>query len=124
MRVLIIEDDLSCIQLMESLIELAGHEPVNPGQTLSTEQALGFIRAHNPDWILLDMNYGRVRFGTDADGYGVVEGLTEDERCRVICASGTPEEYIGLLRPLGIQHFGGKRGFVACLKGSCRCMGG
>lgn len=122
MKVLIIEDSKAWISLITAQVKKAGHEPINPGQTRSVDQALEFFHKYNPDVILLDMNYGeRPNWNEDADGCLVAKMLGKKGRQKVICTSATPKDYIKILRPLGVRHFGGKMNFIACLNNACAC---
>lgn len=122
MKVLIIEDSEEFLKAAVRRIKRLGHELVNPEQVTSVEQAVALIREHNPEIVLLDMNYGS-KFYPDgkADGCKVTAQLTSEECARIICMSGTPKCYEKYLRPLGVKHFGGKTGFEACLTNTCKC---
>lgn len=122
MQILIIEDDEMWIPILAAMVKKAGHDPILPGKILSVAQAVASIRKYNADIILLDMNYGdKTRMDQSADGCLVVQALNTETRQKIICASSTPEEYIQFLRPLGVQHFGGKKKFQPCLSRTCGC---
>lgn len=75
------------------------------------------------DFILLDMNYsGEARFGSSADGCKVAINIRDEKiRKKIICTSSDPTAYEKILRDLGVEHFGGKYDYAACLLGSCNC---
>lgn len=126
-KILILEDDYSCLHNMETALKVFtknhdNYEIINPGPVEMIGQALRLIRDHSPDIILLDMNFGRsIKRGVDSDGYRVAERLQESERAKIICTSGEPENYREVLKPLGIRHFGGKFNFTPCISGECDC---
>lgn len=122
-KVLIIDDDKSILFLLELDIEDAGMQAINPGAVKSVEEALEKIKKYEAetDFILLDMNYGKVCEDKRSDGYNVAEKLSKEMIGKVICASSFPWAYKDILRPLGVKHFGGKKEFINCLVGTCNC---
>lgn len=122
MKVLIIEDSTEFIELAAMKVTELGHEAINPGPTKSVARALKFIRLHNPDMILLDMNYDGFHSDDRADGCKVAQELTPEQCEKIICMSGTPECYVRYLQPLGVRHFGGKSNYEACLAKTCKCL--
>jgi len=121
-RVLIIEDEKSYAMVEAMLIEEIGFVPIFPAEVSSQGQALEWIRKFCPDIILLDMNFSSwPRLDKTADGFRVIESLTEDERKKVVCVSGSIAAYIELLQSLRIRHFSDKTEFINCLEGKCEC---
>ena len=122
-RVLIIEDEKSYAEIEAMLIEEIGFEPIFPAEVSSHGQALEWIKIYNPDVILLDMNYSAwPRLDKTADGFRVIESLTEDERKKVVCVSGNIAAYIKILQSVRIRHFSDKVEFISCLEGVCQCQ--
>lgn len=124
-RVLIIEDEETNLLVGAMLIEIEESgcfEPENPGVVESPNQALECIRKYDSDIILLDMNYGpKPRLDNTADGFKVIEALSENDRKKIIAVSGNIDAYIEILRSLGIRHFNDKSAFTDCLIGKCDC---
>ena len=121
-RVLIIEDEKSYAMVEAMLIEEIGFVPIFPAEVSSRGQALEWIRKFRPDIILLDMNFSSwPRLDKTADGFRVIESLTEDERKKGVCVSGNIATYIEILQSVGIRHFSDKVEFISCLEEKCIC---
>lgn len=124
-RVLIIDDFAGIVLACEIELKRLGMEPVNPGPVTSAKQAFDLVIQHGPDvdFILLDMNYGsEARLGSSADGCKVAMNIRDEQiRKKIICTSSDPAVYEKILRNLGVEHFGGKYDYAACLLGSCNC---
>lgn len=121
-RVLIIEDEKDYALMEATLIKEIGFEPIFQGAVKNPEQAIEWINKYKSDTILLDMNYStRPKLDNTADGLKVIESLSEEEREKVICVSGSIGTYIDFLHPLGIKHFSDKVEFIYCLTGECDC---
>lgn len=124
-RVLIIEDEDAILRVESALIkveESGCFEPENSGVVVSPDQALEYIEKYNSDRIVMDMNYGsKPRLDDTADGFKVIEALSENDRKKIIAVSGSIDFYIEMLRPLGIRHFNDKFAFVKCLSDKCDC---
>lgn len=129
-QVLIIEDDKIWIACINNMVGSLGMEPINLEPVKSAKEALSLIEQYHQesDFILLDMNLGHGTFNDSrADGYKIAAHLHirhpkgSEILAKTICNSGLADNYVELLRPLGIRHFGGKSNFSACLMGRCNC---
>lgn len=123
-RILLIDDYENVLFSWSLTLRKMGMDPINPGPVRSAKQALELVLKHGPDadFILLDMNYTGVRKGTSAEGYTVALNIRDESiRKKIICSSSQPEIYEECLRKLGIEHFGGKYGFMDCILGRCNC---
>lgn len=90
---------------------------IETGPVRTADQALQMIRNHQEaDIILLD---GMFAFREDCAS--VLPQLTHEEIEKIICFSGSPQEWKSFLKGYGVKHFGGKRGHVQCLLGKCGC---
>lgn len=70
----------------------------------------------------MDMNYStRPKLDNTADGFRVIESLTEEERKKIVAVSRNIDAYIQILQSFGIRHFNDKAAFTDCLIGECGC---
>lgn len=121
-RILIIDDEKDYALMEATLIKELGFDPIFQGAVKNSEQAIEWIKKYKSDTILLDMNYSsRPKFDNTADGFKVIELLSENDREKIIAVSGSIDFYIKILRSLGIRHFNNKAAFVDCLSGRCDC---
>ena len=94
-------------------------ELVETGGAKTSNDALKMIKSHpEVDFILLD--------GTFESGncLYVVHYLSGDERKKIICYSGEPDEWMERLAYYGIHHFSAKGiDFPGCISGTCSCKG-
>ena len=113
MKILLVDDEYRTWHLLlEELGELIETEPA-----LNAAIALQIIQNHpDTDVILLD---GYFKTDTCLE---VMPHLNEQQRQKIICFSGNPEDWKNSLVKYGIRHFPGKKGdYAACINGQCSC---
>ena len=92
-------------------------ELIKTGNAKTQADALKMIKSHpEVDFILLD--------GTFESGncLYVVHYLSEDERKKIICYSGEPDEWMERLAYYGMHHFSAKNvDLPGCILGTCSC---
>lgn len=123
-KILLVDDDYATFKdivsmNLEDISEENGSNFVliETGPVRTADQALQMIRNHpEANIVLLDG-----MFGWKEDCASVLPHLTREEIEKIICFSGSPEEWKNFLKGYGVKHFGGKRGYVRCLLKKCGC---
>ena len=123
-KILLVDDDYvefkNVVNMnLEDISEEIGSDfaLIETGPVRTAAEALQMIRNHpEADIILLDG-----MFGWKEDCGSVLPYLTREEIDKIICFSGSPQEWKSFLKGYGVKHFGGKQGHVRCLLEKCNC---
>ena len=118
-KVILVDDMYELfLEIVRTTCETVGFcELVETGEAKTSADALKMIQSHpEADFILLD---GTFESGNCLD---VVPHLSDEERVKIICYSGTPADWMDKLSSYGIYHHSAKSmDFPGCILGTCSC---